>query len=437
MTIRNNRTLLMLGAGLALGLLLVLSIGASQGEAAALLKGSFRGNAYATFANAKAGPVATQLGRSAFQPCPCRGTGGKTLSNTVNSISTADNGRVLKADGTRSTVFTKKGASSAQVRNTSTITGLRALDGIITADAIKSVSNTSANERTIKGNATGSSLVNLKIAGRSIRSDVAPNTRINLDGLGYVLLKNVKKAGNGKSVGTTTVDMLTIVITENNTFGLPVGSSIVVAHAHSGFSRTVVKAELSGQAYAAEAVATTNAIKNRVGKAAFVVVGCEGTGGKIKTNNVNTLDVAGLVSSGTGRTTAVGEQLASGGRAKTTATVEDLSLLGGLITADLVKAVAQDTLKDGKRSSSARGSRFVNLKVGGTSVPLDPDPNTRINLPGVGYVIVNEQRIPAPTSTQQTQANGLHVFVNKENTLGLPVGLQLIVAHARASTVRS
>lgn len=426
----------MLCAGLIIGVVLVLGVGATRGEAAALLKGSFRGDAYATYANATAGPVATELGRSAYQPCPCRGTDGKTLSNTINSVSTTDNGRVLKADVTRSTVFTKKSTSSAQVRNTSTIKGLSALDGAITADAIKAVSNTSAGKRAIKGSSEGSTLLNLRIAGKSIGANVAPNTRVNLPGVGYVLLKSVKKGGNGKSFGTTTVEMLTIVVTKNNTFALPVGSRIVVAHARSGFSRSEPEVELGGAAYAAEALATTNAIKNRVGRAAFITVGCEGTGGEVKTNNVNALDVAGILSSGTGTTTAYGKQLASGGVARTTATVEDLDLLEGLVTADLVKAVAKDTFENGKRTSSAQGSRFVNLEIAGTTVPVDAEPNTRVKLPGIGYVVVNEQRFPAPSSRERMQVNGLHVFVTKNNSLGLPVGLQLVVAHAHSTAVR-
>ncbi|MEW6635567.1 MAG: choice-of-anchor P family protein [Actinomycetota bacterium] len=435
-----SRTRLLRVAAPLLGLLLAavaLTLASSvQSEAATRLKGSFRGNAYATFANAEAGPIATELGRSAFQPCPCRGTGGKVLSNTINSVATSDNGRVLRADVTRSTVFTKRGATSARVRNTSTITGLRALDGLITADAIKAVSNTSATTRSIKGSSTGSEFVNLRIAGKAIKSSVAPNTRINLPGLGYVLLKSVKSGGNGRIIRTTTVDMLTIVVTRNNTFALPVGSRIVVAHAHSGFSRTQPKSQLGGSAYAAQALATTDVLKNRVGRAAFIVVGCEGTGGKVRTNNVNTLDVAGIITAGTGKTTAYGRQFATGGTARTTATVEDLSLLDGLISADVVKAVATDTYRNGKRTSSTSGTRFANLSVAGLPVPVDVEPNTRLNLPGIGYVVINEQKIPAPNSTQRTQVNGLRVVVTQSNALGLPVGLQLVVAHADSTAVR-
>ncbi len=441
MTASNRRAWLVPWIGLWIGLLIgimavLLSMSATQSDAATLLKGSFRGNAYATFANAEAGPVATQLGRSAYQPCPCQGTGGKTLSNTVDSVEAGENGRVLKANVTLSTVFTEKSDTSARVRNTSKVTGLSALDGLITADAIKAVANTSATSSSIKSSPKGSEFVNLQIAGNQIEADVAPNSRVNLDGIGYVLLKSVKRGGNGESLGTIRVEMLTVVVTKDNSFDLPIGSRIVVAHAFSGFSRNEPNVIVGGQAYAAQALTTTDELKNRVGKAAFVTMGCEGTNGKTRTNNVNTLDVAGILSSGTGETTAFGGPTSTGTVAKTTATVENLNLLGGLITADLVKAVAQDTFENGTRTSSTEGSGFVNLRVAGQQIAVDVAPNTKVVLPGKGYVIVNEQKVPDPSSTARLQVNALRVVVNQTNLLGLPVGTKIIVAHADSTAVR-
>ena len=67
---------------------------------------------------------------------------------------------------------------------------------------------------------------------------------------------------------------------------------------------------------------------------------------------------------------------------------------------------------------------------------MDVGPNFRIDLPGVGYVIINEQKLPVPGSTAKTQVNGLHVFVTKNNTLGIPVGTEIIVTHADSTAVR-
>ncbi len=436
MSTSKRRAWIMPCVGVLIGILAALGVSATRGEADTLLKGSFRGHAYATFANVEAGPVATQLGRSAFQPCPCQGTGGKTLSNTVDSVEAGENGKVLKANVTLSTVFTEKTATSARVRNTSKVEGLNAFDGAISADAIKAVANTSANSSSIKSSPKGSRFVNLVIAGNQIEADVAPNTRVRLPGIGYVLLKSVKEGGNGERLSTIEVEMLTVVVTKENSFGLPIGSRIVVAHAVSGFSRNEPKVIVGGRAYAAAALATTDEIKNSVGRAAFITMGCNGTNGNTKSNNVNTLDVAGILSSGTGKTTAFGGPTPSGTVAKTTARVENLRLLDGLITADVVKAVAKDTFENGTRVSSTEGSGFVNLEIAGQQIDANTPPNTKLQLPGIGFVIVNEQVVPDPTSTARLQVNALRIVVKQNNTLGLPVGTRIIVAHADSTAVR-
>src|SRR5437764_10550233 len=60
--------------------------------------GTFVGNAFGTFANATAGPVATTLGRSALITCPCDGTNGQTRTNEVDQLQAGPGGSVLKAD---------------------------------------------------------------------------------------------------------------------------------------------------------------------------------------------------------------------------------------------------------------------------------------------------------------------------------------------------
>jgi hypothetical protein len=422
--------------GLLIGIVVLLGASATRSEAETLLKGVFKGNAYGTYANAQAGPVAAELGRSALQPCPCQGTGGKTLSNTVDSLS-ADGGKVLTADEVLSTVFTDRDASSAVAKNTSTVSGLNMLGGLITADAVKAVANTSANTSAITSSPAGSTFVNLKVAGNSVEANVAPDTRLDLPGVGSVVLKSVKKNGNGKGSSMITVEMITVEVTQQNSFGLPVGANIIVGHAVSGFTRSQIDIVVGGQAYAAMAnakIGTT--LKNKIGKAAAIYLGCQGTRGETRTNNIAALDAGNILSSGTGTTTAFGGPTPSGTVAKTTATVESLRMLNGLISADTVKVIAQDTFKDGERISSTQGSQFANLRVAGVPVAANVAPNTRINLPGIGYVIVNEQKVPSPTSTARLQVNGLHLFVTTNNLLELPVGSQIIVAHADSTAVR-
>jgi hypothetical protein len=428
--------------GLLVGITIIVAIGATRGEAQeTLLKGSFRGNAYGTHANAEAGPIAAELGRTAYQPCPCNGTGGKTRSNVVDSLSVGSGGDVLSSGVVRSTVFTDKTATSATVRNTSTVAGLNLLDGLITADAVKARANTLADASKITSNPNGSSFVNLRIDGEPV-VQVQPNTTIDLPGVGSVTLKKTTKTGNGTSVSGIAVEMVVVQVDTANDLGLPVGAKIVVGHAKSGFTRAQLNAVVGGQAYAATANSTIgNDLRNRIGKAAYIVLGCEGTRGMTRTNNVEALSVDDVLRLGTGETTAFGGHTDSGTVAKTTSRVQDVKLLKvglvWLISADTITAVAQETFENGQTSRSTEGTQFANLRVGGVAVEANVPPNTELDLPGIGSVIVNEQIVPGPDSKGRTQVNGLHITVEEAgNLLGLPVGAEIIVAHADATAKR-
>ena len=120
---------------------------------------------------------------------------------------------------------------------------------------------------------------------------------------------------------------------------------------------------------------------------------------------------------------------------KNTSRVAGLNVLDGRITADAIKAVANTSASSRSINSSPKGSEFVNLEIAGNQM-VDVAPNTKVNLPSIGYVIVNEQKRPAAGSTARTQVNGLHVFVTRNNTLGVPVGTEIIIAHADSTAVR-
>ncbi len=426
-------------SGLVAAGLAATAAGLAPGKAAAAApQGAFRGEAYGTFATGVAGPVATTLGKSAYLPCPCQGTFGQTKLNNVTALAAGTLGNVLKADAVTSTVFARKTGTAAEVTNTSTIAGLNLLGGLITATTVKSVASTTATATATSSNATGTTFVNLTINGREIAADVAPNSRVELPGIGTVVLNKRVVVGNGQPVQTIVVEALTVEVKTANSFGLPVGAKIVVAHAISGFSRTTVQTFVGGQAYAASANAAIGSVlRNQIGKAALVTIGCEGTGGKTLTNNVASLAVGTTLRTGTGVTTAFGGPNGGGSTiARTTARVESASLLNGLISFAAITAVAEDRFSGGLHTRSASGTQILGLRVLGLPVAATVAPNTRIDLPLLGFVIVNERIIPAASANGVTQVNGLRIVVNTANSLGLPVGSEIIVAHADANARR-
>lgn len=408
---------------------------------AAPLSGTFKGEAYGTLASALVGPIATTLGKTAYLPCPCQGTNGATQQTSVNALSAGLGGKVLTANVVTSTVYGLKTTSTATATNTSTVTGVNLLNGLITATAIKAVANANATATDIGVNATGSTFVDLVVAGVPIAASPTPGTRLTLPGIGSVVLNKATKTGKSSTSKQITVEMLTIEVSTDNVLGLPVGARIVVAHAIAGYARSVLPFSVGGQAFAATAnTAIGNTIKNKIGKAALVTIGCDGTGGATKTNTVADLDVGTVLQIGTGDTTAYGGLDGSGTIARTTAKVENVGLLSLPVTGALVKltamtVVAEDRFNGSVHTRSTAGTQFIGLKIAGLSLPVSVSPNFRVDLP-FGHVIVNEQKIPAAGKKGVMSVNGLRIVITGSNVLGLPVGSEITVAHAEATAQR-
>lgn len=412
-------------AAAALGGVLALTAGAAQADD---LPGVFHGNAFATVANAKAGPLSVILARGAFQGCACQGTDGKVKSNEVDGISAAG---ILTASTTISTVYTNKTATTAEVQNTSTVGGFSALGGLITADSIKSVATVDATKRAVSTSSDGSSFGNLVIAGQVIPATVPANTVIPLPGIGSVTLNKIATSGNMKKAAEIDIEALSITVNTKNGLGLPIGANIIVAHAVAGFSHKQPPAAFGGDTFAALASGSLgNDLKNKIGKAAFLAIGCQGTRGQTKTGSVASLDVSGLLNLGDGETTAFAGAEGNAQVARTTSTFSNVGLLGGLIQVNALQAVATSTLRNGQSTGSADGSGFSGLTIAGISVPADLPPNTSLPIPLIGTVTVNEQTVQNDGSVN---VNGLHIKVTTANLLGLPVGAELIVAYASAS----
>jgi hypothetical protein len=127
-------------------------------------------------------------------------------------------------------------------------------------------------------------------------------------------------------------------------------------------------------------------------------------------------------------TSGVTDTLAS--TAQSTAHLENVNVLNGLITAETVIA-ATSSWGNGAAGRNALGSSFTNLVVNGLAVGSGdylPAPNTRIALPGVGYVVLNEQ---IASGASGITVNMIHVVLQNALT-GVTTG-EIVVASASSS----
>jgi hypothetical protein len=87
--------------------------------------------------------------------------------------------------------------------------------------------------------------------------------------------------------------------------------------------------------------------------------------------------------------------------------VASLNLLGGLVTADVVKSNTSATCNSGQATVTGN-AELVGLVAAGQSV-LVSNPNLAISLPGGISLIVNEQRSSPSGNTGSITVNALHV----------------------------
>ncbi|HZE94713.1 MAG TPA: choice-of-anchor P family protein [Gemmatimonadales bacterium] len=157
------------------------------------------------------------------------------------------------------------------------------------------------------------------------------------------------------------------------------------------------------------------------------------TGG-MATGQADAFGVAGAVDAQAlnAVTTGVADNKKSG--AQSTSELEQVSAAGGAITADVVTAVATAYFGQFTGGSDGEGSGFANLAVNGQTITTEVAPNTQVDLPGVGYAILNEQLQTGNGLTSYgITVNMIHVVL--QDALGLTTG-EIIIGSASSSVAR-
>ena len=118
-------------------------------------------------------------------------------------------------------------------------------------------------------------------------------------------------------------------------------------------------------------------------------------------------------------------------------TVQNVNILGGLITATAVRAVASSQA-NASSASSTNNSHFAHLVIAGVAISGTPGPNTTIALPGLGSVVLNEQSGPNNSANiTSISVTAIDVHITLANIFGLPVGTHIIIAHAQSRFIRT
>ena len=182
------------------------------------------GIGYSSQIKASVGPALdVDAGPSAFISTPPGGTDGATFQNATAEVTVPD---VLHLAVAKSWTTGKTVPGRGKVTVDNQLTGLNVLNGLITADAVSAHAavkkNKHKNRPTKATTDLDSRLLNLTVAGNAIPAGVAPNTRIDLAGVGTLVLNEQVRASWGGYVRALHLTLTTAQ------YGLPVGAQIEV-----------------------------------------------------------------------------------------------------------------------------------------------------------------------------------------------------------------
>ena len=300
------------------------------------------------------------------------------------------------------------------------------LGGLITADEVKAVSTITHDAGGFHTSAAGSTLVNLVVAGNVISANTAPNTSINLAGLGHVVI-NEQIRNTSPTHVSLTVNMIHVFISQANVLNIPIGTQIIVSHASSGLRGPEIEGTLDGSAYGTKANVGNIVIS---GPTAQVGLGCLGTNGALKSNEILQVQVPDLFSVGDVFDTAQGTVNGTSAVGETTSTIQVVNILNDLVKANLVKADAHASKISGTLSFSDTGSNFVGLSVKGfAQINDNVAPNTKLSIAGLGTLWLHRV-IHTPHSIEVRM---IELIITQENTFGIKIGAHVQVARAEAS----
>jgi len=385
----------------------------------------YQGSAYGVSANlgnlVEVGPTAQA---NLQEPC------GTDINNqTVTGTAAGVNALPLVQGGVSNTSAssspTQTASASADVLNVSLLAGL------ITATEIKSVSTTHLDASGFHLSAAGSSFTNLLIVGIPINGTPAPNTQIAVPGIGHVVLNEQIPFTNNVE-GQLVVNMLHLYVDTANLLGIPVGTEVVLSSATSGMVRAWAPAVITGTSFG-----TSVSVAGILNSSPSVPVSlpCYGTAGQTITNSIAGVNLAGILNSGTVTDTGKSALNSPYSTGEMTSQVENLSLLNGLVSANLIYGRVDATIAGFGGVFETAVGNFVNISVAGhPEINDNVAYNTSVDILGLGTLYLKHiiRNFPNPDSSEIRM---VELVVNQNNTYGLPIGADVVVGDAQITIV--
>lgn len=306
--------------------------------------------------------------------------------------------------------------------------GASLLTPLVEVDGLHAIARSRADIGNAFSDTSASFFGAIKIAGLTLPLHIAPNTQLELPGLGKIVLNEQIKFNRNVVTTYAEVNMVDITLETDNLLHQAVGTHIIIGHSVSSDTVVSVLAAMQGHAYGlATELGVGNLARVRLGPIPGTEIGCLGG-----TNSATAADLTlgKLVDAGVAdtRSTGVLNEAHQTVEVVSSEKIVNLSLLGGLIKAGLLQGRAHAIYKNHSVTSDG-DFEALNLTIGDYHLlPPIHTPNTRVNLPGLGYVMLDE----IESNDGGYALNALDVHITTSNRWNLAVGLRIIVGHVDA-----
>jgi hypothetical protein len=389
---------------------------------AAQTRDLFKGNSFGSSAFVGKSVVS---GPTAFVGLGCQVKAGTHVQNTMQSGQEEEDktGGSMSTGSVATTADAIRSKSTTKTLTRATTHTVNLLKGRITASRVRSSSATFTDGKHIDTSSAGTILADLVVDGDAFELKPGPNTEVKLPNLGYAVL-NEQFENTEAPMPFLIVNGIHVYVTQPNVLGIPVGTQYVVSHAFSALKKSV-HGSVGGLAFGHKLF---EGQRIQSGPSAVVYMPCAGTGGDPVSNTSLGVTHSPTFEVGNVKSTAIGKVTRKSARSELISSVQSVSLLGGLVTAEEIKSRARASKSGHDVTLSDSGSKFVNLVVNGRPIGSETGPNKQIDLPGIGTLWLHR----VIEKGKSIEVRMIELVVKEENPFGLKPGSKLLVAVARA-----
>lgn len=348
-------------------------------------------------------------------------------NSSKQSVATVAASGVLRT-GAVETAATSRGViGGIEIKSWARTAGVNVLNGLVTADAVTSNLTTVARPDGTQTVTGGTQFVGIKVAGVNLPLNIPHNYTVSIPKVATVTLNAYASGARG---GATATQGWAIGVALLQPRGdVPAGATILVNPVYQTVMPAVPSVPLfGGTAYGSKVQAKVgDGVSAEVPETAMLRTPPGGSEGETLKNTTAGVNVAGLITTGVVESTSTSSTFGAkdlDGDERTTNQTARINVLGGLVTADAIKVTAHSRRVNGVCSTN-NAMTFVNLKVGGSAIPLTVSPNTTIKVGDLATVVVNQQ------VRQGCSALTRGVYITLLKPQGdLPVGAVIEVAKA-------